>query len=129
MRTTVSTENAAPPGGPYSQAVVADKLVFLAGSTPHLPSGQPVTGSFAEQAQQAFENLQALAVAAGTTLDQAVKVNVFLRDMADFAEMNELFARYFGIEAPPARTTIPAELPGFSIEIDAILYKNEAATS
>lgn len=126
MRTTVSTENAAPPGGHYSQVVVADQLVFLAGSTPHLPSGEPVAGSFAKQAQQAFENLQALAIAGGTTLDQAVKVNVYLRDMADFAEMNELFAQYFNTDTPPARTTIPAELPGFSIEIDAILYKNES---
>jgi enamine deaminase RidA (YjgF/YER057c/UK114 family) len=81
-----------------------------------------VTGSFREQAEQAFANLEAVAHAAGCTLAQAVRVGVYLRDMDDFAEMNALYRER--IPAPlPARTTIHSNLPGFAIEVDAILFK------
>lgn len=116
----VRTEEAAPPGGPYSQAVVAGGVVYCAGVTPTRPDGTRVDGPFAEQARVAFDNLAAVARAAGTSLASALRVGVYLRDLGDFAEMNELFAEYFG-DRPPARTTLPAELPGFAIEIDAIL--------
>jgi enamine deaminase RidA (YjgF/YER057c/UK114 family) len=101
--------------------VIHDGLVYLAGSTPHRPgSGDLVDGDFDEQARRAFDNLQALAVAAGTDLANALKVTVYLRDMANFPAMNDLFGKYMG-DRPPVRTTIPVDLPGFEIEIDAIL--------
>ena len=118
----VSTANAARPGGPYSQAVVAGDTVYLAGAIPSLPDGTRVTGSFAEQAHAAFRNLAAVAEAAGGSLDQAVRVGVYLRDFADFAEMNEIYAQYITGEHPPVRTTIPVALEGMAIEVDAILY-------
>src|SRR5919205_4386906 len=100
----VSTGNAASAGGPYSQGVRAGDTVYLAGAIPALPDGTRVTGSFAEQAHAAFRNLAATAEAAGASLDQAVRVGVYLRDFADFAEMNEIYGQYFGGEAPPVRT-------------------------
>ena len=118
----LNTDKAAPAGGPYSQAVVAGDTVYLAGAIPALPDGTRVTGSFAEQAHAAFRNLAAVAEAAGGSLDQAVRVGVYLSDFGDFAEMNTIFAEYFGGGNPPVRTTIPVALEGMAIEVDAILY-------
>jgi 2-iminobutanoate/2-iminopropanoate deaminase len=118
----VHTDKAGPVGGPYSQAVVAGDTVYLAGAIPSLPDGTRVTGSFAEQAHAAFKNLAACAEAAGGSLDQAVRVGVYLRDFADFAEMNEIYAQYLKGDNPPVRTTLPVALEGMAIEVDAILY-------
>src|SRR3954466_11292810 len=106
---TVSTPDAPPPGGPYSQAVVAGGLVFLAGQTPKTPAGEAVGGSFADQANQVFDNLEAVARASGASLHDAVRVGVFLRDMGDFAELNRIFVERFGSELP-VRTTVPVDL-------------------
>jgi 2-iminobutanoate/2-iminopropanoate deaminase len=119
----VSTTEAAPPGGPYSQAVVADDHVYLAGAVPARPDGTWVRGSFEEQARQVFTNLQKTAEAAGASLADAVRVGVYLRDFGDFEAMNALFAEFFGKENGPVRTTIPVALTGFDIEVDAILYR------
>lgn len=117
----LSSDLASPPGGPYSQIVLHEGLAYLAGCTPHAPgSGELVAGGFDKQARRAFENLQALAVTAGTDLSNTLKVTVYLRDMANFQAMNELFGQYMGAQ-PPVRTTIPVDLPGFEIEIDAIV--------
>jgi 2-iminobutanoate/2-iminopropanoate deaminase len=118
----VMTDQAGPPGGPYSHAVVAGDTIYLAGAVPSLPDGTRVTGSFAEQAHAAFKNLVAVAEAAGSSLDQAVRVGVYLRNFADFAEMNEIYAQYIKGDNLPVRTTLPVALEGFDIEIDAILY-------
>jgi 2-iminobutanoate/2-iminopropanoate deaminase len=119
---SVHTDKAAPAGGPYSQAIVAGDTVYLAGAIPALPDGTRVTGSFAEQARAAFRNLAAVAEAAGGSLDQTVRVGVYLRDFGNFAEMNEIYGQYLTGEHPPARTTIPVALEGMEIEIDAVLY-------
>ena len=118
----VNTDKAGPVGGPYSQAIVAGDTVYLAGAIPSLPDGTRVTGSFAEQAHAAFRNLAAVAEAAGGSLEQAVRVGVYLRDFGDFAEMNEIYAQYLTGENPPVRTTIPVALEGMAIEVDAVLY-------
>ena len=98
---------------------MAGNLVFLAGQTPLTPASTLAEGRFDVQARQAFDNLAAVAAAAGGLRD-AVRVGVYLRDMADFPRMNEIYAGYFE-EPLPVRTTIPAALPGFDIEVDAIL--------
>lgn len=120
---SITTNRAAPPGGPYAHATVAGNLVFLAGVTPNLPDGTPVRGDFEEQATAAFRNLEIVAEEAGSSLDQALRVGVYLRDMANFEAMNEFFATYFSQSSPPVRTTICVDLPGFEIEVDAILAK------
>lgn len=118
----VSTPEAAPPGGPYSQAVIAGDHIYLAGAVPARPDGSRVQGTFEEQARQTFTNLQKVAEAAGASLKDAVRVGVYLRDFADFAAMNAIFLEFFGEENPPVRTTLPVALNGFDIEIDAVLY-------
>jgi reactive intermediate/imine deaminase len=112
---------AGPPGGAYSQAIVAGDFVFLAGCVPTRADGTMVDGSFREQAEQAFANLAAVAAAAGSSLADAVRVGVYLRSNDDFAEMNEIYRAHVP-EPLPARTTIQANLPGFLIEVDAVLY-------
>jgi 2-iminobutanoate/2-iminopropanoate deaminase len=116
----IETKSAPPPGGAYSQAIAAGNLVFLAGQGPFRPSGEKLEGSFDEQARQTFENLAAVAEAAGGSLADAVRVGVFLRDMADFPAMNDIYREFF-TEPLPARTTIHSDLPGFDIEVDAVL--------
>ena len=118
----IMTDTAATPGGAYSHAIVAGDFVFLAGCTPTRPDGTQVRGPFLEQAAAAFDNLEAVARAAGCTLADAVRVGVYLVDMDDFAAMNALYRER--IPQPlPARTTIQSNLPGFAIEVDAVLYK------
>jgi reactive intermediate/imine deaminase len=118
---TISTSQAAPPGGPYSQAVVAGDFVYLAGAVPMRPDGSWVRESAVEQARQVFTNLAEVAREAGADLSQAVRVGVYLRDFDDFAEMNTVFGEFFGSE-PPVRTTLPVALNGFDVEADAVLY-------
>ena len=118
----VITDKAAPAGGPYSHAVLAGDTIYLAGAVPARPDGSWVTGSFAEQAHAAFQNLATVAEAAGSSLDQAVRVGVYLRDFDDFPEMNKIYAEYIKGDHLPVRTTLPVPLVGFDIEIDAILY-------
>jgi len=118
----IMTDQAAPPGGPYSHAVVAGDHAYLAGACPVLPDGTWVRGDFVAQARAAFTNLAKVAEAAGGDLSQAVRVGVYLRDPADFAAMNEVYREFFGSDDLPARTTLPVALDGFDIEVDAILY-------
>jgi 2-iminobutanoate/2-iminopropanoate deaminase len=99
--------------GPYSQAIVANGFVFCAGQIPLDASGNLVVGGVAEQTQQVLKNLRAVLKEAGSDLDRAVKTTVFLKNMNDFAAMNEVYGRpeYFG-GAPPARSTVEvARLP------------------
>jgi len=127
MSESVRTVDAPPPSGTYSQGVVASgPLLFLAGQGPFDAAGQRVGETFADQARQAFRNLEAVARAAGTSLEHAVRYGVYLRDLDDFAEFNEV-AREFLVEPYPARTTIQAALRGFDVEIDAIVALPEEA--
>ncbi len=107
---------------PIAMAVEASgRLLFISGQGPIDPdTGAFVVESFEQQARLTLDNLRAVAEAAGGTLAAAVKVNVFLSDMADFGDFNEIFCEYFP-EPRPARTTIPAALVGFDIEIDAVI--------
>ena len=118
----IKTSNAPQAIGPYSQAVRAGNLVFLSGQIPTNPAtGEIVGANIKVQTQQALENLQAVLVAAKSSLKQVVKVGVFLKDMNDFAAMNEIYTKYFD-ESLPARVTVEvARLPkDVLVEIDAI---------
>jgi 2-iminobutanoate/2-iminopropanoate deaminase len=119
-RTPVRSKDAPPPGGPYSQAIRSGGFLFLAGQGPFRPDGTKVESSFEDQARQAFRNLEAVARAGGASLAKAVRVGVYLRDMSNFAAMNKVYAEFFR-EPMPARTTIQSDLPGFEIEVDAII--------
>lgn len=122
MREIIHTDRAPHAIGPYSQAVRAGNLVFASGQIPTDPAtGEFVSGGIAEQTEQVLRNLSAVLEAAGTGLDRVVKTTVFLADMVDFAEMNDVYARFFASE-PPARATVAAAgLPrNARVEIDAI---------
>ena|SRR6266508_4571207 len=111
--------------GPYSQAIATDTLVFTAGQVALDPkSGELVGRTTAEQTEQVFANLKAVLSAAGTSLANVVKTNVYLADMADFAQMNEVYARHFGAHKPARSTVQAAGLPKAGrIEIDVIAVK------
>jgi 2-iminobutanoate/2-iminopropanoate deaminase len=122
MRKIVSTEKAPKAIGPYSQAVVSNGVVYLSGQIPNDPAtGQLVEGDITAQTERVLQNLKGVLEACGASLDSVLKVSVFLKDMADFPKMNEVYARYF-TSNPPARSTVQAaKLPrDVSVEIDAI---------
>lgn len=122
MKETISTNNAPGAIGPYSQAIKAGDLVFCSGQIPIDPvTGEFVSDAVAEQTEQVLKNLDAVLRAAGTSLDNVVKTTVFLADMNDFAEMNDVYGRYFS-ENKPARATVQAaRLPrDAKVEIDCI---------
>jgi reactive intermediate/imine deaminase len=121
MKQVFFTDDAPKPGGAYSHAVRAGDTVYLAGQVPHDPQTGEQPDGFDAQARQAFRNLEAAARAAGASLADAVRVGVYLRDMSDFAVMNDVFAEFIP-EPSPVRTTIQSDLPGFAIEVDAVLY-------
>jgi 2-iminobutanoate/2-iminopropanoate deaminase len=122
-KTVVSTEAAPGPfqGAPYSQAILAGELVFVSGQLGLSPGETELSGDITSQTEQIFANLRAILEAAGSGLDRLVKTTVFLTDLADFAAMNEVYARHAG-EDPPARSTVGvAALPsGAKVEIEAI---------
>jgi 2-iminobutanoate/2-iminopropanoate deaminase len=123
-KSVVRTEAAPAPfqGAPYSQAISAGGLVFVSGQLALRPDHAEIVGdSIAEQTEQVFANLRAILEAAESGLDRLVKTTVYLAELGDFAEMNEVYARHVG-DAPPARATIEvAALPsGAKVEIEAI---------
>ncbi|MCE5307062.1 MAG: RidA family protein [Acidobacteriales bacterium] len=122
MSQIIATENAPRAIGPYSQAVVANGFVFLSGQIPLDPAtNQIVEGDVAVQAERVLENLKAVLQACGSSLGNVVKTTVFLRDMADFPRMNEVYGRYFPANAPARSTVQVARLPrDVSVEIEVI---------
>lgn len=122
MRQIISTDQAPRAIGPYSQAIVHNGLAFLSGQIPlHPATGQMVEGDITAQTERVLENIKSLLGACGSSLAQVVKTTVFVKDMGEFAKMNEVYARYFS-ENPPARSTVEAaRLPrDVRVEIDCI---------
>ena len=116
----MKTSDAPPPSFSYSQGIVAQGLVFIAGQVPKHPTTGEIAESFADQARQVLDNLSSVARAAGTSLENAVRVNVYLDDIASVYELEEIYRTYF-TPPFPVRTTVQAGLRGFMIEIDAIV--------
>jgi 2-iminobutanoate/2-iminopropanoate deaminase len=121
-RYPISTDNAPKAIGPYEQAIRVGDFVYTAGQIPIDPkTGTLVEGGISDQTRQVLENLKAVLEAAGSSLERVVKATVFLKNMADFAAMNEVYTQYLG-DAKPARSTVAvAELPrGALVEIDFV---------
>jgi reactive intermediate/imine deaminase len=122
-RTPISTPDAPKAIGTYSQAVRSGSTVYLSGQIPLDPaSGQLVTGDMEAQVRRVFDNLRAVAVAAGSDLDSVVKLNVYLTDLGHFQLVNQVMAEYFS-EPYPARAAVGvAALPrGAAVEMDCVL--------
>jgi len=131
-KTAISTTDAPAAIGPYSQAVRVGDMLFTSGQIPIDPAtGNLVPGGIVEQTTRVLENLKAVLAAAGLDMIHVVKTTVFLKDMKDFAAMNEIYARYFapaGI-VPPARSTVQvAALPKDAlVEIECIAKESASA--
>lgn len=117
----ISTQNAPAAIGPYSQAVIANGMVFTSGQIALKPDGSFLDGSVIEQAEQVLQNLSAVLTAANSGFDKVIKTTVFLEDMNDFAALNEVYAKYFG-DAKPARSTVAVKtLPkNAKVEIECV---------
>ena len=124
MRDTIRTDGAPKAIGPYSQAVLVDGWLYCSGQSPLDPATGALVGEGDPEAQAArvLENLKAVVAAAGGSLKDAVKCTIYLKDMGSFARVNEVYARYFPADAPPARATVEvARLPrDVLVEIDLV---------
>ena len=122
MKTIIATERAPKAIGPYSQATQHNGVVYLSGQIPLDPATmQIVEGDIAVQTERVMENLKAVLEAAGSSFGQVLKTTVYLKDMGEFAKMNEVYGRYF-TENPPARATVEvARLPrDVRVEIECV---------
>jgi 2-iminobutanoate/2-iminopropanoate deaminase len=122
MKEIISTPNAPAAIGPYSQAVRWNGMVFLSGQIPLDPaSGQLVEGGIREQTRRVLDNLKAVLEASGCSLGSVLKTTVFMKDLSEFAAMNEVYAEYFGDNAPARATVEAARLPrDVRVEIECV---------
>jgi len=120
-RKIISTPNAPQAKAPLNQAVVANGMVYVSGITPFDLERQ-LAPDFAGQMHQVMKNLKAILEAAGSGLEHVVKSNVYLTDIGNFAEMNEIYASYFDADNYPARTSIeaPMAIPNMLLEIECV---------
>ena len=122
-KTIISTENAPAAIGTYSQAVRVENTVYLSGQIPLNPATMEMVEGFEQQTVQVFENLKAVAEAAGGSLSDIVKLNIFLTDLGNFTALNEVMGRYFNAPYPARAAVGVASLPRNScVEMDAVLY-------
>lgn len=124
MKKSISTNNAPKAIGPYSQGVAFGDLIFTSGQIPVNPETSEIPAGIAEQTRQVLKNISGVLEAAGSSMDKVLKTVVSIKDMNDFATMNEVYASFF-TEPYPARTTVEvARLPkDVLVEIEAIAYK------
>ena len=117
----IFTPNAPQPKGPYSQAVVVGNTVYVAGQGGFDPvSGKLANATFEEEVTRTFENVKAILAAAGATMNDVVKVNVYLTDLGNFGRMNEIYKKYFVADFPARATVGSSLLLGTQIEIDCV---------
>ncbi|MCL2437203.1 MAG: RidA family protein [Clostridiales bacterium] len=121
MKKQIICKEAPPAIGPYSQAIHANGMLFIAGQLPISPETGKVVDGIETQTRQVLENIKAIITTAGGTMDNIVKCNVFLLDMADFAAMNGIYKEYFNEPAPARATVAVAGLPpNVIVEIEAV---------
>ena len=122
MRQVIATNGAPKAIGPYSQAIRANGLIFVSGQTPIDPASQQlISGTVGEQTERVLRNIEAILQQAGSSMAKIVRCGVFLKDMNDFAAMNEVYAKFFPNDPPAHSTVQAARLPkDCQVEIDAI---------
>lgn len=126
MRKVILTPKAPRPRGVYSQAIVADGFVFVAGQGAFNPETNELeSGDIRSETRRTLLNIKGILEAAGSSLGEVVRVGVFLADLKDFAAMNEVYREFFP-ENPPARTTVGVQLPTIKVEIDCIARVGKA---
>ncbi|MGO4920499.1 RidA family protein [Maribacter spongiicola] len=126
MKKIINTENAPSPIGPYNQAILSNGTLYISGQIPLNPkNGELISGDIKLETKQSMENLKAILTEAEMTFEHVVKSSIFLSDMNQFTEVNEVYASYFNAETAPARETVEvANLPKFvNVEISMIAVK------
>lgn len=126
MKTIINTKNAPAPLGPYNQAILAGDTLYISGQIAINPSsGEFVTNSIQEETKQVMSNLEAILAATDMTFENVVKSSIFISNMDDFSEINNVYERYFNEATAPARETVQvARLPkDVAIEISMIAHK------
>ena len=126
MKKIINTSKAPAPIGPYNQAILVNGILYVSGQVPMDPStGKLVEGDIKKETQQCMENLKAILEEAGMTFEEVVKASIFIKDMHQFAQINEVYGSYFDADTAPARETVEvANLPRFvNIEISMIAIK------
>lgn len=117
----ISTTKAPAAIGPYAQGIIVNNMFYSSGQIPLTAAGELVDGDIEAQTNQVFENLKAVLAEAGSSLDQVVKTTVFMKDMNDFAAMNEVYASHFGAHKPARSAVEVARLPkDVKVEIEVI---------
>ncbi|MGJ8737356.1 RidA family protein [Zobellia laminariae] len=126
MKKIINTPNAPAPIGPYNQAILSGDTLYISGQIPIDPAtGNLVEGDISKETRQSMENLKAILTAADMTFEHVVKSNIFLNDMNQFSQVNEVYGSYFNSETAPARETVEvANLPKFvNVEISMIAVR------
>ncbi|WP_190808432.1 RidA family protein [Flagellimonas sp. S3867] len=126
MKKIINTSKAPAPIGPYNQAVLIKDTLYISGQIPIDPStGSLVEGDIKKETRQSMENLKAILDEAGMTFENVIKTSIFIKDMHQFSEINEVYGSYFDAETAPARETVEvANLPKFvNVEISMIAIK------
>lgn len=126
MKKVINTTNAPAPIGPYNQAILIKDILYISGQTPIDPStGKLVEGDVKVEAEQCMQNLKAILKAADMTFENVVKTSIFLKDMHQFSQVNEVYGSHFDPDMAPARETVEvANLPMFvNVEISMIAVK------
>lgn len=126
MKKIINTKNAPAPIGPYNQAILSNGTLYISGQIPLDPeTGKLISGDIRKETKQSMENLKAILIEAGMTFEHVVKASIFLSDMNQFSEVNEVYGSYFNAETAPARETVEvANLPKFvNVEISMIAVK------
>lgn len=119
MRQAVRTSNASVGSGPYSQGILANGMLFVSGQGPLDGEGNIISGDIEAETALTMDNIKAIVEAGGFTMDDVVKINVFLADLGEFERFNAVYVTYFNTPFP-ARTCVQAVLDGIKVEIDAI---------
>ena len=126
MKQIINTPKAPAPIGPYNQAVLADNTLYISGQIPMDPAtGKLISGDIQLETKQCMENIRAILEEAGMGFDQVVKASIFVKDMGQFAQINEAYGKYFNSESAPARETVEvANLPKYvNVEISMIAFR------
>ncbi len=126
MKKIINTPKAPAPIGPYNQAVLIKDTLYISGQIPIDPAtGNLVEGDIKKETKQSMENLKAILEEAGMTFEHVIKSSIFIKDMNQFAEINEVYGTYFNVDTAPARETVEvANLPKFvNVEISMIAVK------
>jgi 2-iminobutanoate/2-iminopropanoate deaminase len=125
MKTIINTNNAPAPIGPYNQATLAGGFLFVSGQIPMDPlSGEIISSDIKAEATQVMENIKAILTEAGLSFDNIVKTSIFLTDMQNFAQVNEVYGTYFTADFPARETVQVAGLPkAVNVEISVIAVK------